>query len=212
MDKKKKQQYIILGVLGLVVVVVAIINLPTLFGGGAAAPTPVEGTPPPPGGQPPAPQPGQPGQPAAPKPEDDLKPIVFVPPVIGTVAYQPGAYDPLKVLNSDIVDDRRAEEVETLRKDWVLKGITSRMYELRGANNEPIYDDDGRVRMIRVYEAFFDGKPYSYKVGDRLLPGTRFKITRIVHNHEGATVEVTSDTGATQRLRIASFEPYPDGK
>lgn len=217
MDKKKKQQLIILGVLGVVVIIVALVNL-GVFNPPPAAPPPDPnaGTPGPggPGGPGPA-GPGGPGGPAGtgtPKPEDDLAPVDTTPPTFVTVSFSPGNFDPLKVLNSDIVDERRAEEVETLRKDWVLKGITSRMYPLKDEDGQLVFDEDGRVKEVEVFEAFFDGKAYPYKVGDRLLPGTRFKITKIFHNRDGASVEVTSDTGAVQKLKIASFDPYPESK
>ncbi|MCC6572648.1 MAG: hypothetical protein IT462_02550 [Planctomycetes bacterium] len=214
-DKKKKQQMIILAVLGVVVVVIAVMNLPGLFNqGGGSTPPPTTpgtqpGTPTPAPGTPVAGTPGTPGAPGAAKPEDDLAPIKTDAPVIQNVAYIPGAFDPLLVLNSDIVDERRAEEVVTLKANWILKGVASRLYELRDVDGQLVYDEDGRVKMVEVFEVFFDGKPYPYKVGDRLT-GTRFKITEVRHDRDGAIATVTSDTGAVQRLKIASFDPYDE--
>ena len=203
MDKQKKQ-LIILVVLIAVAAAVGIFMLNR----GPDTPPPAPPITDPAAQQPPAGGAPAAGAPAAAAPLEDLKKPDLTIPDHREVSVDPEAKDPLRVLNPDVAFKQTAKEIQELRDNWHVKGISIAGKEEVITTITNSDGTKGEQRDIReVWACFFDNNPRYYREGDR-LEGTYFKVRRIVHNYREAFVEVEGDTGAIVKLPMIMNDRY----
>lgn len=146
-------------------------------------------------------------------------------------AWTPGpnevaAFDPLLVQNIDVVDPKRREYIETLKKEWVLVGFleTTQEVPILGEDGKPEMDANGKPKteVKRVLEAWFKDKRRPYREKDRLT-NTRFTIEKIfldrVYMSESGSdykvrsgVDLLGDTGAKLTIFLADDDRHEAGK
>jgi hypothetical protein len=97
-------------------------------------------------------------------------------------------FDPLFVMNLDVVNPEMRKEIDALRTDWVPDGITITTQRVRVENVKR--NEAGVVIAIEqhweekpVIECWFQGERAPFKVDDRLT-GTRYTIEEIIFGKE----------------------------
>lgn len=129
-------------------------------------------------------------------------------------------YDPFWVQNIEVVDPERKKYIDQVRQDWIPDGITDTWQWIREVDDEgkTRIGPDGKPieRFGLVREAWFKGKRWPYRNGDR-LDGTRFVIEDIVlgdgfgEDHSTkAYIRLKGDTGASLDLELAPASRYAE--
>ena len=124
------------------------------------------------------------------------------------------AYDPLWVQNIDVVDPKRKEYIDNLKKEWVLDGLIETVQRVTRE------DADGNKEevIVPVLEAWFRDKNRPYGEKDRLT-NTRFTIDKIfkdrVYRLENGSdfkvrsgVDLAGDTGARLTIFVGDDGRY----
>ncbi|MBX3473643.1 MAG: hypothetical protein KF754_04610 [Planctomycetes bacterium] len=128
----------------------------------------------------------------------------------------PGAeypFDPMHVMNLDVVAPERRLYIDRIRNEWVIEGVTVTPQMVLRLNDkgEPDLDENGNKvwEKKQVPEAWFKGKRRPYKTGDRLT-GTRFTVEEIILTRAKTSVKLRGDNQEELELELAIPGRYPD--
>jgi hypothetical protein len=124
-------------------------------------------------------------------------------------------FDPLFVMNLDVVNPEMRKEIDALRADWVPDGITITPQLVRVETIKPA-GPAGGVSIEQhweekpVIECWFRGQRAPFKVDDRLT-GTRYTIEEIVFGKEVWRSErkpLNKDDETAGEIRTLVRAPY----
>lgn len=122
-------------------------------------------------------------------------------------------FDPMHVMNLDVVAPERRQYIERIKTEWVIEGITVTPQQVLRLNDkgEPELDEKGNKVWEKkdVPEVWFKGKRRPYKVTDRLT-GTRFVVEEIIQTRARTAVKLRGDNQEELELELAIPSRYPD--
>ncbi len=124
-------------------------------------------------------------------------------------------FDPLFVMNLDVVNPEMRKEIDALRAEWVPDGITITTQKVRV---ETIKKPDPDAPAViehhwedrPVIECWFEGQRAPFKVDDRLT-GTRYTIEEIIFGKEVWRSErkpLNEDDELAGEIRTLMRQPY----